>query len=277
MLVVSWNLAAKAGLSRAGYVAKLDALKSANADILLLQEINAIPKVATQLAAGLEKIGLPHFLYTGRLGGDGEEKPKNYGCAIASRWPIRCHDAGWAKAAPWPQLLGRAEVDVDGVAVDVITAHIPNGSGNGWKKIDTFNVLAEALIRAPRTPRILAGDFNEPQLFLDDGTVVTWGQRMKDGKPVCEGLWRGGPAEDWDRGVRSVLDAEASHGLRDVRRSLGRRPEVTHETRGKPRYFDHILASDHFTVEDMGYHHAWRAPGVSDHAGIWARMKLGAG
>jgi endonuclease/exonuclease/phosphatase family metal-dependent hydrolase len=275
MLVLSWNLHALGGLSRAGYVAKMDALKSANADIVMLQEVSAIPKVATQLAEGLAQIGLPHFLYTGKTGGKADDK--RYGCVIASRWPITCRDPAWANAAPWPQLLGRAEVDVDGVAVDVFTAHIPNGSGNGWKKIDTFNALADVLNRAPPAPRILGGDFNEPQLFLDDGTVVTWGQEIIDGNVRVQGLFEGRPQEEWDRGVRSVLDAEASHGLRNVCRVLGRAPGVTHETRGKPRYFDHILASDHFMVEDMGYHHAWRAPGVSDHSAVWAKLKLKAG
>ena len=47
----------------------------------------------------------------------------------------------------------------------MFTVHIPSGSNCGWKKIDTFHVLSATLRGACDSPRILTGDFNEPEMF----------------------------------------------------------------------------------------------------------------
>jgi hypothetical protein len=54
---------------------------------------------------------------------------KMYGSALVTRQGIK--PLSWSRAflAPWPQLLCAAEVD----ETIVISVHIPNGSGNGWK------------------------------------------------------------------------------------------------------------------------------------------------
>ena len=79
----------------------------------------------------------------------------------------------WRRSAPFPELLGRATVAAPDGETDVFTAHVPNGAGNGWKKIDTFNVLSDALRRGDDSPRVLTGDFNEPQQFRRSGQIVT--------------------------------------------------------------------------------------------------------
>ena len=55
----------------------------------------------------------------------------------------------------------------------VFSVHMPNGSGNGWAKIDAFEALATALEERPTGARIVAGDFNEPFRF-EAGTVVSF-------------------------------------------------------------------------------------------------------
>ena len=97
-------------------------------------------------------------------------------CLVASRWEVTPDDIGWRRCAPYPELLGRATVSApDEGDIDVFTAHIPNGSDHGWKKIDTFHVLSAALRGASDKPRILTGDFNEPKLFLRSGQIVPFG------------------------------------------------------------------------------------------------------
>ena len=59
----------------------------------------------------------------------------------------------WRRRAPFPELLARATVSLpDEQDIDVFTAHIPNGSGHGWRKIDTFTVLSATLRRALDSP-----------------------------------------------------------------------------------------------------------------------------
>ena len=41
----------------------------------------------------------------------------------------------------WPELIARATIHTTPF-IQAISAHIPNGSGNGWAKIDHFEALA---------------------------------------------------------------------------------------------------------------------------------------
>ena len=48
---------------------------------------------------------------------------------------------------------------------------------------------------------------------------------------------------------------------------------VTHQVRGKDRYFDHILVSPHWTVLETGVDHDVRSDGTSDHSLVWADIR----
>ncbi len=65
--------------------------------------------------------------------GDAACEQKRYGNAIVSHGEV----VGYAWASDpgprWPQLLARAVLRLDGSAFDVIVAHMPNGSANGWR------------------------------------------------------------------------------------------------------------------------------------------------
>jgi hypothetical protein len=88
--------------------------------------------------------------------------------------------------------------------------HIPNGSGYGWKKIDTFKALKEVVLEAKDKPCVVTGDFNEPQFIplQDGGRIVTWGQEWKgrEGRYECWKKWsfhrRTGKGEEWHAAVR---------------------------------------------------------------------------
>lgn len=275
MFVLSWNVHAIRGIGPRRLRRVMDAIASLEPDVVMLQEVGHKPELVTRFRDGLVGIGLAGFFYSG----DPKHESKRYGNVIASRWRLEPHKVGWAPGSPWHQLLARATVTVDGTEVDVLSSHIPNGSGNGWRKIDTFEALASALNSAPDMPRILGGDFNEPRHVNADGSVITFGsEQIDDGSYAMIGDWtlfgETHPRSRWDLAVKSVLDGAATHGLRHafVDRHHPEN-EVTHVTAANRRFFDHILVSSHFEVEDAGYRHDWRAPkdgtkALSDH---WRR------
>ena len=120
MEIVTWNVK-----FRRPHV--IDALaRTCKPDILTLQEVTlaAAPAYRERLAA----MGLPHMHYSGRP----RVSKKRYGNLIASRWPLKPVSLRGREDAPWPQLLAAVTVSIKDHEVAVITAHIPNGSGNGW-------------------------------------------------------------------------------------------------------------------------------------------------
>ncbi len=271
MLLLSWNV----NFRRPGeHIAEIEAK---GPDIVTLQEVKV--NFAELWAKRLNDIGLGHQCLSGKDVWIGRDVPASwYQCLIASRWELTPDDVDWRKKAPYPELLGRATVSVpDGGNIDVFTAHIPNGSKYGWKKIDTFHVLSGALRGADESPRILTGDFNEPKRFEKSGQIVTFEEREG-------GSWRDRfgderPRIEWINGVLSVLDGESQHGLRDAYRDLHgfKTPTpVTHRTnRGNnPRCFDHAYVSRHFDIVNCDYYHEWRKAELSDHSPMWAQLRL---
>ena len=243
--------------------------------IVTLQEVKR--NLADDWAHHLKKIGIVHHHRSGNTA-----LALSHQCLIASRWKLTPNDIDRPREPPYPESLGRATVAVPGERdIDVFTAHIPNGVGNGWKKIDTLNALSAELSRAIDSPRILTGDFNEPEWHPTLGKIVVFG----DGKGASE-RWTDQfgderPSIEWANGVRSVLDNAASqHRLRDAYRQVRRGPEeptpVTHRTKkgGKPRCFDHTFVSRHFDVPACGYFHLWRERGLSDHSPMWAHLRF---
>ena len=94
-----------------------------------------------------------------------------------------------------------ALVVVDGHELELVNTHVPNGSSNGFRKVEHFEGLYRHLARtwSPNgRPRVLCGDFNSPREERADGTVITWGQRS-DGELVTD---RG---QRWDAAERSVI------------------------------------------------------------------------
>ncbi len=126
------------------------------------------------------------------------------------------------------------------------------------------------------------GDFNEPRSVLDDGTVVPFG-----GREVPDGTWsfdgsrtaacgRNFPRSRWHDAVLALLGHNAAgdlrHALRDVHGPAAW--HVTHEVRGRGRFFDHVLVSPHWRVLDAGFDDAVREHGISDHSAAWADVQV---
>src|SRR4051794_10237363 len=94
---------------------------------------------------------------------------------------------------------------------DVHAIHVPNGSQNGWAKIDHLTALPAGLQPPHPCAQLVCGDFNTPQAE-SDGQIVTFGQTRK-------GAWRSRPtstapfhpdrpvdARRSDAGERAVLE-----------------------------------------------------------------------
>ncbi len=286
--LLSWNVCFRKPSYRIeNFGSLIEKIKSVSPDIVTLQEVKV--KFADEWAALLCDIGLRNQYWSGKNvpARHLPDPPMSYQCVIASCWPVKACDDGWRVSAPYPELLGRATVSVpDEGDVDVFTAHIPNWSGNGWKKIDTFHVLSAALRGANDSPRILTGDFNEPEQFRTSGEIVTFGEEtpMVGGKPGLTWTDKCGDERsriEWTNGVLSVLAGVSHHGLRDAyrdRHGFGWPTPVTYCTRTNPRCFDHTFVSRHFDVVGCGYHHDWRKwhndQRLSDHSAMWAELCL---
>ena len=273
MKIVSWNIQANRGASDERVARLAAALNAQRADVAVLQEVASRSDLPRRLEDALGKIGLQVFVHSVPLETSevGQAYEKRYGNVIASRWPVK--QRPW-RSKRWPQLVIAADVTTDAGEIAVVGTHIPNGSGNGWRKVDALETLAAGLgDRGYTHPTILVGDFNEPASFEPDGGVESWRRRhdktLKGDFTDMHDVTR--PRRDWQRAVEAVLGPDARHGLRHAwRERHGAEPApATHITRGGgARYFDHILVSRHFAVDDAGFDHAVRAGSArtSDHS-----------
>jgi hypothetical protein len=173
MLVITWNIESIKGLKpeRAWRIAGV--IEAARPDIVLLQEVG-LGGPFRLVGESLAGIGLGSLFCSGIEG----QKEKPYGNLIASHWPVHGDTDRWAPRASWQPLLARAVVETPSGPVAAYSAHIPNGSGNGWRKIDTFEALAEGLQARRDIPTILGGDFNEPKHVCSEGEIIEiipWG------------------------------------------------------------------------------------------------------
>jgi endonuclease/exonuclease/phosphatase family metal-dependent hydrolase len=272
--VVTWNV------NRRG-ADVLDALKGlVQPDVITLQEVTFNQR--RDFEEKLDDMGL-------KCCADSQQHAhgKRYGNLVAARWPLNRVEPRYSRQKPpWPQLLVQASVSVDGRSFLVTSVHIPNGSGYGWKKIDTFIALKDVVRKAKDTPCILTGDFNEPQLLplQDGGLLVTWGQwwDAREGCYICTGTWkdrtgRSGPNKQWDAAVRWIFEKHDEHQLRHAyweAHGRGVMP-VSHVTHGQARWFDHMFVSPHFRVKQCEYLHKLRGRGLSDHSALSATLTLG--
>jgi exonuclease III len=177
MQVVTWNVARRPATV-------LDELaRIAVPDLVTLQEV-ALEYQDAYLER-LARMGLKQCHCSGRV----DIPSKRYGNVIASRWPLNAVELRYPLGElPWPQALAQVSVKCNGYSIVLVTVHIPNGSNNGWEKIDTFQVLAKQVREAKDMPCIVTGDLNEPRYIMQNNAVVTWGQDPdSNGRFFCWG------------------------------------------------------------------------------------------
>ena len=169
-------------------------------DIVCFQEVRA--QRSRAFINHLKKLGLVHCFFSGRP----DSSEKCYGNIIASHWPLHALQLPKSPLLKWPQLIAYVKAETTRGPVEVFNVHIPNGSNNGWAKVDTFDYLADLVMGRRGQSLILTGDFNEPQYVLQDGRIVTFGQRrLKNGRYVAQGMRKGGERVHWDPGFDTPI------------------------------------------------------------------------
>ena len=239
-------------------------------DVLALQEVSLeqLPSLTDALLA----LG-----YTVLDSCDPAATEKRYGTIVAVAAGIAAARVV-TQGFPWPQLVMHARLQTDAGPLSVISVHVPNGSGNGWRKIEALEALRKTVLRCAGEPLVVAGDFNEPQFALQDGHIVTWGQDLEGERYEVWDSWTydgvSGSGERWDSAVRWFFERTDEHGLRNAYwLSHGQGAmEVSHVSRGSDRWFDHIFVSRQFAVDSCDYLHEWRTHGYSDHSPLRAEL-----
>ena len=236
-------------------------------DVVTLQEVKREHFLAVR--GLLADLGLNHAHYTGH--------DSNYGNLIAARYEL---EAVPSAVKPWPELLGHAIVHTPAGNVRVLTVHAPNGSGNGWAKIETLVDLQHTLSGLREDRVVLTGDFNEPQLTrVLDGRVVTWGQEATGDEFATWSRWRsdlpGDTGDRWDDVASWFFEPERS-GLHHVHWEIENArvdlPE-THVSGGVSRSFDHVFVSDGLAATRCEYL-AQTRPLYSDHTAVLATIRV---
>lgn len=267
MRLISWNVANRVKKQPR----QLEAVLACDPDLLALQEVSE--KTAGIWRKGLQNAGYDQIVISfdiclepyAMVGGRGRA------VLIASRFSLDVLDQDGLEM-PWPERMVSVLVHHPEMDFELHAAYIPPGSSNGWIKIETFEGIYDFLAVESSCPRILCGDFNSPQLELEDGRTVLWGQKLKaSGEIVNTNKPR------WPEGERSVIRGLADYDLPDIYRLLNgyeaedyswivkRKGEVVSRRR-----FDHIFASPSLNPVSCRYLHHLRTRGLSDHSAVEA-------
>jgi endonuclease/exonuclease/phosphatase family metal-dependent hydrolase len=278
--VLSWNLRFQGFGKQIDGIS--DVIENDRADVLTFQEVSE--KHSKDFLTRLEKLGYCHHHYAWKGTKFDSGKWIRHGVLIASRHRLEVMGK-WIDQAKFPDLFAHVKIFSPNFpkGIEFVTAHLPNGSGYGWIKIEHFRILSQALIESPDSPRVLTGDFNEPQAFMTSGQIVSFEGKIKENGGVnvsgqySKNTPNGIPQKnaEWGRSVRSVLSSHA-HGMKNVYEQIhGMHPTpVTHLVKGgDERCFDHGFASYHCKVIDCGYHHEWRRSRLSDHSALWFEIR----
>jgi endonuclease/exonuclease/phosphatase family metal-dependent hydrolase len=268
--LISWNTNA-----RRNTAAQARALLARRPDIIALQEVTA--HSVNDWVAALRDGGLPQVqstLTSSELG----RGPHAYGVLIASHYPLG-DQAGVSFPVPaWQEKVLSLHLDTPLGKLAMHTVHVPNGSANGWAKIEVLEaVFAGVSACCAGRDTLLCGDFNTPQCELASGEIVTWAQDVDEsGRTQVARRILGGSGLRWDAGERNILSGLQPFGMRDVFRSLHgyevdacswivRRKDLV-----RRRRFDHVLASARLQTISCEYLTEWLDERLSDHAAIEA-------
>ena len=185
----------------------------------------------------------------------------------------------------WPRALRSARLDREGSAIEVHAVHVPNGSTNGWVKIDHLHAIRRGLQPPHPRPQILCGDFNTPQSETG-GQLTTFGQTLS-GRPrqrppshrpfTAERPW---DPLAWDQGERAVVEGlprdcdmpDAFHRRHPTAVQATWVPRGAAEEGG--RRLDHLFATTAFDILSCRHIHQWRHDRLSDHSAIEAHLRL---
>jgi hypothetical protein len=163
LTVASWNIQSIRGASTDRLERQAAALARHDPDLVTLQEVGSRYDLPNRLRDCLVQVGFRYFLFSGpQTPTDKAQTDKQYGNVIASRVPLRSRS--WPIQTTWPQLIISAEFDWSESPVLIVSAHIPNGRGNGWEKVYALEALAVGLTQITM-PTILTAISTNPSEF----------------------------------------------------------------------------------------------------------------
>jgi endonuclease/exonuclease/phosphatase family metal-dependent hydrolase len=268
--LISWNTNARRGVDQ-----QARALLSRRPDIVALQEVT--PQSVGAWAEALQAGGFPHVRASVAESSDIRRGPHAYGVLVASRFASLDATSVTFPVPAWDEKVLSELLDTPVAELALHNVHIPNGSANGWAKIEVLEAVYAGVSAGCDRQTLLCGDFNTPQCELPSGEVVTWAQDVDaSGRVRLAGQILGGSGRRWDAGERNILSGLQPFGLRDVFRSLhGYQVDacswvVQRKGLVRRRRFDHIFASERLKTISCEYVTAWREAGWSDHAAIEA-------
>ena len=203
---------------------------------------------------------------------------RKYGQLIISTEPVS-HLAEKCEEIPFPERVLSGQID--SLAVEIHTTHVPPGSSNGVIKVEHFEGLYKFLQNRVHYNLILTGDFNSPKNEMPNGEIVTWGQKVKPSGEVVASVnskWRNVcTGERWDRAERSIIQNHTKLGLEDAFRSVN---EISDDSmswvtrKGVGRRYDHIFCSRQNRVIEAFYDAEPRAKNLSDHSPLISVIEL---
>jgi exonuclease III len=186
--VVSWNVNGNAAVED-----QADAVLGVSPDLVALQEVRRGTVEMWKRKFAEDDFAAEDIFTTEHLVGD-----RTNFLLVASRHPMapagRRRSPSLDFEVPFPELVLSALVVVDGHELELINTHVPNGSSNGFRKVEHFEGLYRYLSRtwSPHgRPRVLCGD----------STVLAQSTRMEPSS-------RGGSAP-----AASSLPTEVSAGM----------------------------------------------------------------
>jgi len=262
--ILSWNVN-----RRKNVVPQAELIARFAPDVIALQEI--IGGSAPAWHRVLQEMGYRFIDSSLDLVSDEERKgPRQFGVLVAAKRPGKRLDPKIPLV--WPERLLLADIEGCG---PFLTTYVPPGVTNGWVKIDTLEHLWDIARAFPKGTCTVTGDLNAPQIERPDGTVATWGERIRKDGSTSLIASRG---ERWDRAERMFFESIAELGLKDAFRARHGFDAVDHSwawrAKGRvvPYRFDHIFVCDDREVLDFQYVHEAIDLKLSDHSPAVVRL-----
>jgi endonuclease/exonuclease/phosphatase family metal-dependent hydrolase len=260
-VVLTWNVQGRVR----SIVEQATALAGRRCDVVALQEVRASALAGWE--AALAHLGYPHV--AGTLPPDGAPRApeRRLGVVVASRTPIELVPA---VEVPWPERYLVARTGLDGAIVELHDVHAPISQKADLVKVRTLEAVHAALATASDVPRVLVGDLNTPRYESREGDVQSFARTRT-------GRIRPSHGERHDRAELLLITGLREHGYVDAFRELhgyARRDRSWLYPHRKTGYrLDHIIVRG-LEVAACEYEHAWRDAGLSDHAAMWADLRV---
>ena len=138
----------------------IDFLKNSDADIICLQEVNESAKVGFQVSSLKEELGM-----NSHYGANVVNANSSYGLVTYSKYKIISKNHVYLSSENEQRGLLHTVIDVRGKKVNIINLHL---SANTQEQEIQLKEVQEFIDNLGDETYIIAGDFNEPDISLND-------------------------------------------------------------------------------------------------------------